>query len=547
MIHRIVTLLAVALASLGATSPLPPLTAAEQVAANSVRAHVEFLADDRLEGRDTGSRGHEIAARYVASRFREMGLEPGGANGSWFIDVPLRRAATAPNVPVASIHTTGGGIQPLRWGTDFTVRPSLTEAHRTLAAAPLVFVGYGLDEPSLGLNDYRRLDVRGAIVVALPGSPRGMPTEIAAHLGSTRAEAAARHGAIGLVILSGDGRARSDLGGGMRPATNWVDGAGRTGDSAGLRARLTLSPEWEARLFIGTPQSLQTVRAIARAGKPPAGFVLPGRITLTADSTWTDFTSPEVIARLPGSDPARQADHVVLMAHLDHLGVKQNAKPGEDSIYNGALDNAAGVATMLEAAREFVASGKPPARSLLFIANTGEEKGQLGADYLAVHPPVPAASIVSVVDLDMPLPLYDFTDVTAFGADHSTVARTVAEAGASMGIKVSPDPMPQESIFVRSDHYSFVRQGVPAILLMTGYANGGEAVWKHFMANIYHSPADDLSQPISWRALAKYSILNYRIARALADAPDRPRWFTGDYFGNRFAPSAAKAVATPQP
>jgi Zn-dependent M28 family amino/carboxypeptidase len=249
-----------------------------------------------------------------------------------------------------------------------------------------------------------------------------------------------------------------------------------------------------------------------------------------------------VIARLPGTDPVRAAENVVLMAHLDHLGVKPDAKAGEDRIYNGALDNAAGVATMLEAAREFVASGRRPARSILFIANTGEEKGLLGADYLAVHPPVPAPSIVSVVDLDMPLPLYDFTDVIAFGADHSTLARTVAQAGKAMGISVSPDPMPQESIFVRSDHYSFVRRGVPAILLMTGYANGGEPVWKHFMANIYHSPADDLSQPIQWRSLARYGMLNTAIARALADDPERPRWYAGDYFGDRVAPGQPRAT-----
>jgi hypothetical protein len=525
-------------------APAPPApTPTEQIAMASVRAHVEFLADDLLEGRDTGSRGHAIAARYVASRFREMGLEPGGTNGSWLTDVPLRRATTAAT-PTVTI-TTPGGTQSLRWAADVTLRPSLTEAHRALTA-PLVFVGYGLDEPLLGLDDYHDVDVRGAIVVALDGTPNGLPTEIAAHVGSTRAEAAARHGAVGLITLAGTGRDRGDVASGARPAISWIDPAGRTGDSSGLRTRLTLSPDWQRRIFDGAPTSLKDIRAQVVANVRPAGFALPGRITLSADSSWTDFTSPEVIARLPGTDPVRASENVVLMAHLDHLGVKPDAQtaksgPGEDRIYNGALDNAAGVATMLEAAREFVASGRRPARSILFIANTGEEKGLLGADYLAAHPPVPPSSIVSVVDLDMPLPLYDFTDVIAFGADHSTLARTVALAGKGMGIGVSPDPMPQESIFVRSDHYSFVRRGVPAILLMTGYANGGEPVWKHFMAKVYHSPADDLSQPIMWRSLARYGMLNYAIARALADDPVRPRWYAGDYFGDRFAPGEPRA------
>ncbi|MCA1652959.1 MAG: M20/M25/M40 family metallo-hydrolase [Sphingomonadales bacterium] len=449
-----------ALALLGVAPSLPPMSAEETVAANTVRAHVEFLADDRLEGRDMGSRGHE---------------------------------------------------------------------------------------PLLGLNDYRGLDVRGKIVVALGGTPDGLSSEITAHLASTKDDSAARHGAIGFVEIARDPRNPGRIGGvaGMarRSAVDWVDSSGRSGNvPQGLRARLAFSPQWQERLFDGAARSLAAVRAQAKGVARPRGFPLATRLSITADSKWEDFTSPEVIGRLPGADPARSAENVVLMAHLDHLGVKRDAKPGEDAIYNGALDNAAGVATMLEAAREFVASGTRPARSVLFIANTGEEKGLLGADYFASHPTVPIGSIASVVDLDMPLPLYNFTDVIAFGADHSTVAQSVAEAGRSMGIGVSADPMPQESIFVRSDHYRFVSRGVPAILLMTGFANGGEAVWKRFLAHTYHSPSDDLGQPIEWRALARYGMLNYRIARALADAPMRPRWYAGDYFGDRFAPSQARAL-----
>jgi Zn-dependent M28 family amino/carboxypeptidase len=235
----------------------------------------------------------------------------------------------------------------------------------------------------------------------------------------------------------------------------------------------------------------------------------------------------------------------VLMGHLDHLGMKADAKPGEDAIYNGTLDNAAGVATMLEAARLFAAQPVRPKRSVLFIANTGEERGLLGADYYANHPTVPAQSIVGLVDLDMPLLLYPFTDVTAFGADHSTVGAIVAQAGASMGISVSPDPMPQEAIFTRSDHYMFVRRGVPAVLLMTGHANGGKEIWNSWLGKIYHSPQDDLTQKIDWDAGARYALLNYRIAKAMADAPVRPMWLQGDYFGDLFDPNGPRAPANP--
>ncbi len=184
---------------------------------------------------------------------------------------------------------------------------------------------------------------------------------------------------------------------------------------------------------------------------------------------------------------------------------------------------------------------KRPRRSVLFIANTGEEKNLLGADYFATHPTVPIQQIVSVVDLDMPLLLYDFTDIVAFGADHSTVARTVAQAAKSMGVSLSVDPMPEQSIFTRSDHYQFVKHGVPAILLFTGYANGGKQHWDKWLPNIYHSPQDDLSQAINWNAGARYAQLNYRISRALADADRRPLWYEGDYFGDTFAPGQPRA------
>ena len=302
-----------------------------------------------------------------------------------------------------------------------------------------------------------------------------------------------------------------------------------------------MGKEVAAKLFASAGKDFSKI--VAEAAKPGTlrGFDLPARLRLTDSMEWKDFTSPEVIGLLPGSDPALKGEYVVLMGHLDHLGVKTNAKPGEDAIYNGALDNAAGVATMLEAAREFAASGKPPRRSVLFIANTGEEKGLRGADYFAAHPTVPESAIVSVVDLDMPLLLYPFTDVIAFGGDHSTVARTIADAAGSMGVAVSKDPMPEEAIFVRSDHYRFVTRGIPGILLMTGYANGGEPIWKDFLANAYHKPNDDLSQKILWDQGARYAELNYRISRALADADKRPLWYKGDYFGDTFAPGQPRA------
>jgi Zn-dependent M28 family amino/carboxypeptidase len=328
------------------------------------------------------------------------------------------------------------------------------------------------------------------------------------------------------------------------PRMSWLQPNGQPFNEApGLRASATLNPVSAEALFSGSKRSYAQIRAEAARGGHPKGFALKSRARINRASVWTDVKSPEVIGVLPGSDPELKDEYVILMGHLDHLGIKPNVKPGEDAIYNGALDNAAGIATMLEAARAFITSGEQPRRTILFIANTGEEKGLLGADYFAHYPTVPVDKIAAVVDLDMPLLLYDFTDVIAFGAEHSTVANAVNEAAQSMGIALSPDPMPEENIFVRSDHYMFVKQGVPAILLATGFANGGEAKWRDFLANTYHSVKDDMSQPIVWDAGAKYAKLNYLISRRLADADERPRWYEGDYFGNLYAPGKPRAPA----
>lgn len=510
-------------------------------AAERVRADVEFLASDLLEGRETGSRGYEIAAAYVASRFRAIGLEPAGTGGGWFQQVPFRRTAHA-QAPQASL-IIGESTQALA-EQDFAVRPSLTERARTIDA-PLVFAGHGLSDPQLGIDDYAGLDARGKIVVVLEGAPEGLPSEIAAHLDSHKQAMAAGKGAIGLIEISGTGQRpgfdRVAYYG--RPVVDWVDPSGRTQSrSAPLAMTGAISRALAKRLFKAAGRDFDRILSAESRKGSRTGFALPARLKLADRMQWTDSTSPNVIARLPGSDPALRDEHVVVMGHLDHLGIKADSKPGEDTIYNGAIDNAAGIATLLEAAREFGRSGKPPRRSVLFVAVTGEEKGLRGADYLAANPTVPSDGIVALVNLDMPMMLYSFTDVVAFGGEHSTVARSIAEAAKAMGVAVSPDPMPEQAIFVRSDHYPFVIRGIPSILLMTGYANGGEAKWKAFFEGNYHKPNDDLSQPIRWDQGARYAELNYRIARELADAPERPRWYLGSYFGETFAPAQPRAA-----
>ncbi len=325
------------------------------------------------------------------------------------------------------------------------------------------------------------------------------------------------------------------------PATTWATSDGTPFDpSHGLKARAIIEPATSAALFEGSGRTLKEI--LDEADKPggrPKGFALKAHADITAATKVRRFSSPEVIGIIEGSDPGLKNEYVALMGHADHIGIKRGAGTG-DRINNGALDNGAGVATLLEVARALSTGSNRPRRSILVVANTGEEKGLLGAEYFAHYPSVPIDRVTAAIDLDMPMLLYDFTDVVAYGAGHSSLEKVFQSAAGAMGVKLSPDPMPEQAVFTRSDHYPMVKAGVPAVMLATGMANGGEAAWGKFLSTNYHQPSDDLSQPIVWSAGAKFAELNYRVVRALADADARPQWYENDYFGDLFAPKASK-------
>jgi Zn-dependent M28 family amino/carboxypeptidase len=287
--------------------------------------------------------------------------------------------------------------------------------------------------------------------------------------------------------------------------------------------------------FAGAPVTRKSVLdQAAKKGAMPRGFALRTPVRLERHSVVETISSPNVAGMIPGSDPALASEAVMITAHLDHEGV--DPKREGDKIYNGAMDNAAGIATMLEVARAFKDSGQRPKRTVIFAAVTAEEKGLLGSQYLAKHPLTPkGGALVGVVNLDMPVLTYDFSDVIAFGAEHSSLGPLAERALASAGVKLSPDPMPEEGIFTRSDHYSFVVEGVPSIMLATGFAGEGREQFTGFLKNRYHKPNDDLSQTFNWAAGAKFARVNYLIARAVADGAEAPRWNAGNFFGNTFA------------
>lgn len=540
---RLAALLLAATATALPAQEAPPARAEGGIRPEAMRAHVAFLADDLLEGRDAGTRGYDVAARYVATQFDALGLKP-GVDGGWYQMLGFQKARLDPAKP--AMLTIGG--TRFDNGGDVAIAPDGRFQDQVIEA-DVVFVGYGLDAPAQGFADYKDLNVTGKFVVVLPGVPDGTPSEVGASLGSDKARMAAARGAVGIITMPTPKmlkqfpweRARASIGV-ARQRVLEPDGQPRLA-APGIRASAYVHAAAAAALFAGSGMTPAAIfKAAARKGMRPRGMPLMPKIVFSQSSIVETSRSPNVVGVLPGTDPGLASEYVLLTAHLDHDGINDRAT-GADKIMNGAMDNAAGIATMIEAARAFVDSGKRPRRSVMFVALTSEEDGLLGSDYLARHPAVPAGGrVVADVNLDMPVLLYKLDDVVAFGAEHSTVGEAVARAAAKAGITLSPDFMPEENVFVRSDHYSFVKQGVPSVMLATGAKNDGARIFKDFLATKYHTPGDQFNLPFDWTSAAKFAEVNYLVARDLADADAAPLWYADSPFAAQFAKDRPKAT-----
>lgn len=538
-------LVALTLSACGTSTATPePASspAGDAIAAAAIEAHMRFLASDLLEGREAGTRGYDLAASYVAAHFHQLGLKPAGDKQSYLQQVPLQ-AHWLVKDGARMVVRSGSRTTRLKLGTQFVVASSPLQPS-SMASAPAVFAGYGIDAPAFKVNDYESLDVNGKVVVVLTGYPSSMPSEEGAHYGSfsEKQSTAAAKGAIAMVSVYTERFEKVapwsqfvDTMDAMRMA--WVGPDGKPFVVApAIQASVVMSPSDGAALFEGAPRSFADVRAEAEKGTPK-GFPLAVSIEVAQQSRHERRTSANVAGVLPGSDPKLSAEHVVVLAHLDHEGLA--AEVNGDRLYNGALDNAAGIAAVLETARAAATSATRPRRSILFLAVTAEEKGLLGSEYFARNPTVPIGNLVAAVNMDMPILLYDFTDVIAFGASHSSLQQVAANAAKQVGLTLTPDPMPDQAIFTRTDHYRFVQQGVPSISLATGWntpAGKGEGgkVFNEFLERHYHKPSDDLNLPIDYNAGARFARVNYLIARGATDADARPTWNNGDFFGGLF-------------
>jgi hypothetical protein len=507
-----------------------------------VRRHVLFLADDRLEGRKPGTRGFAMASRYVEDQFREMGLQPAGEAGGYQQAVQLRRGQTVAEESALLLLPRQGANMPLTYGREYLIYPNLLNP-QSQVSAPVVFVGYGISAPEMGYDDYANIDVRGKIVAYFGSAPASFPNNEMAHFSreTNKQVLAAERGAVGTILLGtfshtspGWLGARSRLSNGSH---GWVDGQGAVSNAfPQLQASAILNLEGVMALFAGAPKSLDQVVADARAGRPQA-FELPLQVQMQVATQYTPIQSNNLIGMVRGSDPVLRDEYVVYAAHLDHLGI--GAPVQGDSIFNGAHDNASGIGMLLEIARSFTRLPTAPGRSVLFVAVTAEEMGLLGSDYFATHPTVPQGSMVANLALDMPFFFHPLLDIVPHGIQHSSLKKQVEQATRHLGIQISPDPTPEQVVFVRSDHYSFIKQGIPALFIKSGFMTGdpnvdGALIAREWRANIYHTPLDNIDQPFDYGAAVGHVQTNFLIGYLIANDPQRPTWNKGDFFGQRF-------------
>jgi len=518
----------------------------ERIRPEAIRAHTEFLADDLLEGRSPGSRGHKLAVNYIRAQCEAFGLRGAGEGGGYFQKVPFVRAIVEEKETTFELKA-GDSTRSLVYGTDF-VMPDTHRDTEGSASAELVYVGYGVTAPEQGYDDYAGLDVKGKIAVTLwfESPPSFDPAVRAYYAGHEfkRANAAA-HGAIGALyirspametLLPWAGVLRELRIGGL--SLRWLQANGRpNGLDDALEVFPMLNRSGAEALFANEKWGLDEVLAAAQKGTPQR-FALSKSATIKFHSRHEKVESDNVVALIEGSDPVLKDEYVLFSAHVDHLGIGDPVDG--DSIYNGSVDNAGGCAVLLEVARLFAASPERPKRSLLFLFVTAEEAGLLGSDYFASHPTIPIGQVVANINVDGVTSLTPVSDVIAYGSEHSSLRTAVERAASQTGFTVSPDPFPEEGIFVRTDHFSFVKKGIPSILVNVGVKStepgvDALALLKQWMVTIYHSPKDDVSQPIHYETSARFARFLFWLGEGIAMDSERAHWNDNDFFGKKFA------------
>lgn len=521
-------------------------------------AHVQTLASDDFGGRGPGTAGEQKTVEYIKAQFARIGLQPG--NGErWFQTVPMVRSVADPSTV---LHVAIGiARQDLAFGRDMVVNTRRAQPQVALNDSPLVFVGYGIDAPERGWNDYAGLDVRGKTVVMLvndpgfaSGDPRLFDGKRMTYYGrwTYKFEEAARKGATAALIVHDTAGAsygwdvvRNSWSGPQYDLPASVDPAPR------LAAQGWISGEAASALFQAAGLDLAKLRAAAgRPGFKPVA--LPATVSLTLNSTISTAQSRNVLGLLPGRQAADEA--IVYMAHWDHLGTH----PGEtgDAIYNGAVDNATGVAALLELAEAFRHAPTPPKRSILFLAVTLEESGLLGSQYYVAHPVIPLAKTVATINIDALAPIGKARDMVVVGKGASQLEDFLAKALRQQGRRLGDEPNPAAGYYFRSDHFNFAKAGVPALYidsgedLLQGGRAAGEAANRDYTLHRYHTPADQYDAA-TWKLDGIVQDLEalYAVGADLANDGQWPAWRADSPFKaarEAMRPPAAAAGTRPR-
>jgi hypothetical protein len=503
-----------------------------KVTPDQIKADITFLADDKLKGRLPGTDGFQMAIDYMIGRLKSVGVKPAGENGTYLQQVKLRRAFVK-----EPLITFDNGV-PAKFGTDYniTANPIVPSV---AFGAPLAFAGYGISEPGLGYDDYAGLDVKDKIVVVTRGAPDKFSSSVAAHTANAGSilKTAANHGAIGVIMANADSTLRMMVS--NRGTYNVLDGKGNVVVSRSYDPQISLVGTMGYKLFntllTQSGKTMPQVLAQLKAGTPNS-FSLGTSIKASYTSTYQDVMGYNIIGKIEGTDPKLKNQYIVHSAHLDHLGISTPVEG--DSIYNGAHDNASGCASLLGIATIYKNLKIKPKRSILTVFVTGEELGELGSGYFAKHPTVPVGSMVADVNTDMPTIIAPLLSVTALGAEHSSLAKQVGQAAEYLGLGVEDDPEPKQARFTRSDQYSFVLAGIPALHIKYGSktADGKNnmndlvALWR---AKYYHKPQDDINGIFDFDAGKKYAQLNFLIGYLVAQDPAKPTWNKGDIFATK--------------
>ena len=520
--------------------PKNVLALTENIDTNRIKAHVAYLASDALLGRKPGKPGYQMAVDYVIKEYKSMGILPAGENGGYTQKVILRNSKLVKEQTTMSFNQNNGSSKKLILGDDFVFYPN-PEKEKVDFSAPLVFVGSGIDAPELGFNDYKGVDVKGKICIVLQKSPDNVPANVKLHLRypSTYQEYALKHGAIGVLLCNYENSAArfkvganlSIQGGSnvsMKPDGKLTPSANYQGDNIQVAGSITV--DMLKDLMKANNLNLEEIWKNLEKGEN-VSHNLNTTANGTYVSTHSDIISYNVLGKIVGTNKKLKKEYVIHSAHLDHLGVGKAIEG--DSIYNGAHDNASGVAAALEIARTYSQLPVKPKRSMLFLMCTAEEMGLLGSAYFANNPTVPKQDIVVDVNTDMPTFLAQLESIAPLGAEHSSLKSITEKAAKMLNLSIETDPEPTEGRFVRSDQYSFVKAGIPALHVKFGHINSNPNLAedvKKWRAAHYHKPSDQIENGFVWSASRKYAQVNFLISYMAAQDKKRVSWNKDDFF-----------------